>query len=210
MEESVAIRLPQIDAITDVLSTREWLESLRRDQEATLVAEKSIIADTEDLDVLQERIQFGQVLSEKMFSAPLPTAGDDASADITSDGRRAYESLLQDQSKLSSEVLRKQETADELQKELDAVRKRNFELKKRNRHLMGIIEQHRKRLEKTADQVKSNAACRELKEELESTVSRVEIAKSTLQALIVGSGVNWARDPELLETVLLCGEPLHL
>ena len=49
-----------------------------------------------------------------------------------------------------------------------------------------------------------------LKEELESTVSRVEIAKCTLQALIVGSGVNWAQDPDLLETVLLCGDSMQL
>ena len=34
------------------------------------------------------------------------------------------------------------------------------ELKKINRGLMGIIDQHSKQLEKTADDVKSNAACR--------------------------------------------------
>ena len=41
-------------------------------------------------------------------------------------------------------------------------------------------------------------------------MSRVEIAKCTLQALIVGSGVNWAQDPDLLETVLLCGDSMQL
>lgn len=82
------------------------------------------------------------------------------------------------------------------------------ELKNRNRALMAVIGHHNKRLEKMADDVRNNAACRGLKEELESTVSRVEIAKCTLQALIVGSGVNWAQDPDLLDTVLLCGDPL--
>lgn len=51
--------------------------------------------------------------------------------------------------------------------------------------------------------------CR-LTEELESAIARVEIAKCTLQALILGSGVDWAQDPELQETLFLCGDTLKL
>ncbi|XP_076444154.1 centromere protein H-like [Babylonia areolata] len=231
--------LPNADSILDVLNTRDWLDSQNYDLSVALKAEKLDLLETQDVEELQERIaalrtdlfkissdqtvkelilkraRFDQALSDKLFSMPLPLStaeAENADTEQNKDAsdREKYEVLLQEKSKVTSAIFRKSKDVADLQKELDAIRKRNYELKKTNRRLMGVLGQHRKTLEKMADNVKSNSACKELKEELESTVSRVEIAKCTLQALIVGSGVNWAEDPGLVDTVLLCGDSLHL
>ncbi|KAL8567153.1 hypothetical protein ACOMHN_033055 [Nucella lapillus] len=231
--------LPKAATVLDVLRTRDWLDGQNYDLSVASKAETLELLETQDVEELQERIaslqtdlfkissdqtvkelivkrvQLDQALSDKMFTTPLPSTvsnaeGTDSEQSKEAADRRQYEDLLQERNKLTSAILRKNQTVADSQKELDAIRKRNFELKKNNRTLMDVLSLHRKTLERMADDVKSNAACRGLKEELESTVCRVEIAKCTLQALIVGSGVNWAQDPTLLETVLLCGDSLHL
>ena len=39
-------------------------------------------------------------------------------------------------------------------------------------------------------------------------MQKIVIARHTLQGLVLGSGVNWAEDPHLLEVVLKLGETL--
>ncbi|PVD19377.1 hypothetical protein C0Q70_19865 [Pomacea canaliculata] len=195
-----------IDEDNDVEELQKRISELQREL-------LKVSADLSIREIVLRKMQFSQALSDKLFDEPLPLSDitvKNGSSSVPGEERRKFEALVQEQSSLSNTILRKHERVEELQKELDNVRKQNFELKKKNRGLMEIITQHRKRLETAMDDVKSSPACLGLKEELENTVARMNIAKCTLQALIVGSGVNWAQDSELAETVFLCGESLNL
>ena len=54
------------------------------------------------------------------------------------------------------------------------------------------------------------AYCCRLSSELNRMLSHLVISKSVLQALIAGSGVNWAQYPDLIDTIMLCGQLLDL
>ena len=49
--------------------------------------------------------------------------------------------------------------------------------------------------------------CRSIKE-FDVIIQKIVIARHTLQGLVLGSGVNWADDPYLLQVVLKLGETL--
>ncbi|XP_070205001.1 uncharacterized protein [Littorina saxatilis] len=185
-------------------------------QPMTSRAQNSGIADevntgpTFDASDRRHNDECGTDANDQPMSSPIRNLGSDkentsfcASDSSTSE----YKALLQERSDLSSSFLKEMEAVDKLEKKLAAVSKQNFELKKRNRELMGNIRGHGQYLEKVAQEVERSAACRGLKEELTERLSRIEIIKNTLQGLIMGSGVNWAQDPILLDTVLRCGDP---
>ena len=49
-------------------------------------------------------------------------------------------------------------------------------------------------------------AYREAEEALREARMKWEVMRNTVQAVIVGSGVDWARDERLREAVMACGD----
>lgn len=46
-------------------------------------------------------------------------------------------------------------------------------------------------------------------EKIDATVSKLEVCRHTFQGLVLGSGVHWAADDALKQTVLQLGKPIQ-
>jgi len=77
--------------------------------------------------------------------------------------------------------------------------RKNVELSTR---MLSLVEQANTQSKEDIDDPKSRRQLDELEASMKTSRQRWRIMKSTASATIAGSGVDWARDPKLLEIVL--------
>lgn len=73
--------------------------------------------------------------------------------------------------------------------------------------LLTLTEKKKKAREAVA---RDDQGYRAAEEALREAKIKWEVMRNTLQAIIVGSGVDWVGDKKLRDTVLSCGEELEL
>lgn len=100
---------------------------------------------------------------------------------------------------LSTDILKAREDLRQIESENMIINKENAELSSRMIVLAGEANQHKK--EEITD-MRLRQQLDKLESEVKGSRQKWRIMKSTASATIVGSGVNWARDPSLLKIVL--------
>ncbi|XP_053159974.1 centromere protein H isoform X2 [Hemicordylus capensis] len=104
--------------------------------------------------------------------------------------------------KLSTAILKSQQESRELEEKLNEVKQSRLALKRAGEcKLTQILEMKRKRKEELENMEVSDMlkkARRNLQQEIQMTT----LLQNIFQGLIIGSGVNWAKDPALKAVVL--------
>ncbi|XP_071964068.1 centromere protein H-like [Antedon mediterranea] len=124
--------------------------------------------------------------------------------------QQVYIDLVDEQTKLVTEILGHQKAIERTQKELDIVRQEAIGVKRENRVLMSGYQQMKADKVKTKKTKKRQEQEELIQKEVEDITSKITITQHILQALIMGSGVNWAKDPELQQLLISLGETVDL
>ncbi|XP_786763.2 centromere protein H [Strongylocentrotus purpuratus] len=115
--------------------------------------------------------------------------------------------LCEKQRVLSSDILAHLNACQSLQDDVDQGKKDIRDIQAGNVELMKKL-QSRESADKMND-TPSNSVQRQ-QEKLDDLISHITMEKGILQGLIIGSGVNWAKDPALKEVVIGLGQQLKL
>lgn len=209
---------------------KEWLETLKQmqngvinssDQTETASVESDSREDiTSRLAVLQDELlrvssdhavkelvvrsaQLGNILQELLFPQPRESVEEEEDR-----GRISWAGELCDRQRvLSSDILAHHGACQTLQDEIDQRKKDIRDMQASNMELMKRL-QSRERDERTVTQ--PSRSLQQQQDKLEGLVSHITMEKGILQGLIIGSGVNWAKDPALKEVVIGLGKQLDL
>ncbi|XP_063955851.1 centromere protein H-like isoform X2 [Lytechinus pictus] len=115
--------------------------------------------------------------------------------------------LCDKQRVLSSDILAHIKTCKALQDEIDQSKKDTRDVQAANVDLMKKLQSKESADRQVAEP--SNSV-RQEQEKLDDLISHVAMEKGILQGLIIGSGVNWAKDPDLKDIVIGLGQQLKL
>jgi hypothetical protein len=102
-------------------------------------------------------------------------------------------------SELSSKALSARENLKRVESEHMATARKNVEL---STTMLGLAKQANTQRKEDIDDPKSRRQLDELEASMKTSRQRWRIMKGTASATIAGSGVDWGRDPKLLEIVL--------
>ena len=150
---------------------------------------------------LVDRLRRSVVVSEAVY----PESGEPAE-DVT----REIAGLVSVRDKLVSEFLRGRRTCHTLQRELTDVTAENRRLRVANRLAMGEVQVLKAETEALSETLLQSEGARQAKRQLEMETARNTILRNVMQLLIMASGVDWAKDPELQDLLIELGEPLGL
>lgn len=139
-----------------------------------------------------QRLQMGGSLQEVLFEDDVP---------IDQAERQRIKSLVDQQRKLSTEILAHQRHCEELRREQEIVQEERRDVTQQSRVLMKQL----KELQENENKAHKDSH-KKLREDIERAEGHLSIARNVLQGLIVGSGVHWAEDPKLQELLLSLGE----
>ena len=167
----------------------------------------SSIASVKEL--ILQRSQVEQVLLEQLF----PPHEQDGSGDSVDGGpkRKIDEDLLkitEKQAKISSEILGHHRKIQETKPELDDLKRKRRDLMIKSRELVYDIKECQERHKNNQYTSLSDDRIKQAKERLDDELGKVIVQRNIIQSLILGSGINWARDPEMKEFLLSLGEPI--
>ncbi|KAG0649932.1 hypothetical protein D0Z07_3957 [Hyphodiscus hymeniophilus] len=102
-------------------------------------------------------------------------------------------------SELSSKVQSAQKDLETVELENIAITKKNVELSAK---MLALAEEAAVQRKEDISDPKTRQQLDELEAEMRISRQRFRVMKATAIAIIAGSGIDWARDPELLEIVL--------
>lgn len=188
-EETEKIKLPPSDADIEI----EISQLIKK------FHQKTCINSRRELTV--EKLQIGNVLLKSLFEK------DELANPFFS---KHLKKLLLYQCRQSTEILETQKELSGLQAELDDLKDQNQKIMAQNRELMTYLDDTNKNLQTMNKQFDSKEKESQILEELEIKKKQNNAIKYILQMLIIASGVNWAEDPELLETMIQLGIELQI
>ncbi|ELT87539.1 hypothetical protein CAPTEDRAFT_221234 [Capitella teleta] len=155
-------------------------------------------------DLIKHRLMTSMALTKILFPGPPEESGD-----LTpSQNKAEYLSLVDQQSTLSSAVLKIHQNLDSLKTELDQLQRDNLNLVQSNRQLMAELRREKDQQEVETTQNKDSPALARAQEKYDSSLAQLQVCRHMFQGLILGSGVDWAKDKKLRETVLRLGRPI--
>ncbi|CAE1325212.1 CENPH [Acanthosepion pharaonis] len=187
-EETEKMTLPPSDADIEIEISR-LIKKLQQ---------KTCINSRRELTV--EKLQIGNVLLKSLFEK------DDLTNPYFS---KRLKKLLLYQCRQSAEILESQKELSTLQAELDDLKDLNQKIITQNRELMNFLDNTNKNLESMNKHFDSKKEEALILEELQIKKKQNNAIKYIMQTLIIASGVNWAEDPELLDTMIQLGIELQ-
>jgi cell division septum initiation protein DivIVA len=102
-------------------------------------------------------------------------------------------------SELSSKIQSAQKDLERAEHENAVIAQKNVELSTR---MLALAQEANTQRKEDIDDPKARQQLDELEAEMRISRQRFRIMKGTASATIAGSGIDWARDPKLLEIVL--------
>lgn len=153
--------------------------------------------DKDRKEVIIKRIQLGNFLVREIFE-------EENINDENKEKLKYIAELLEKQCRLVTEIMKALKRTTELRSKLDTLKKDSFEKRTESRRIMLEI----KGKNEAKQQIIRDPETMQSLKEFDIIMQKIVIARHTLQGLVLGSGVNWADDPQLLEVVLKLGETL--
>eukprot|EP00054_Salpingoeca_dolichothecata_P016871 m.99609 g.99609 ORF g.99609 m.99609 type:complete len:272 (+) comp22184_c0_seq1:36-851(+) len=143
--------------------------------------------------------------SNKAHGQDVPLDNEQLDVDL----RAELKELCLSRDRLALQLLERRQIVNQLSVDLMKLQKRCASIQRTNRKLMQQLNQQREEnSNKASKQLPPALIARQHK--LEGLVDRNTMLRNVFQSLIVGSGVDWAADPELQETLLSLDAPLDL
>lgn len=153
--------------------------------------------DKDRKETIIRRIQQGNFLVKQVFE-------ENHEGKETKEKVRYIVELLERQCQMVTEIMKALKKSDELRNKLDALKQENFEKRRESRKLMLEI----KEKNEAKQQIIRDPETTQSIKDFDVIMQKIIIARHTLQGLVLGSGIDWAADPQLLEIVLKLGETL--
>ncbi|KAI8506363.1 hypothetical protein Bbelb_157900 [Branchiostoma belcheri] len=221
-----------VDALelVELKGTKEWVRRQLVEHEATLLArQQDVAADNSTTqeevnanilelqsqlqeqstklsvqELVLERLQCGDVLSKFLFDPP----DSETTEEVEPSDKEKWKisEMVKKQNELVFELGKCHKDVQDLQENLDEVKKKSFEQQVRNRELMTLVQQ-RKEKQQGRSQEDSNDRVKMLESKLAQAMSDISRLQHIYQALVVGSQVHWAQDPDLQELMISLGSP---
>ncbi|XP_070542828.1 centromere protein H-like [Ptychodera flava] len=208
----------------DLIRKKDWLRNQKLDHKAVL-ASAALAPSSNDIEKLDESIANLKVdlfelsiehsLKERKLQSAQCAAllkeflSKDSEGGLFNENEKQNVSeMCKKQSELSSEILERLKETEDLQKELDETKKQCLEMKKSNRELMLQIQEKQSATDKEQQRDAESEEITRIKEELDELTTKISLVRGVFQGVVVGSGVNWAEDPDLAETVIALGQPI--
>lgn len=171
----------------------ERIEGLQEELQETAI-------DTELRQSMISRLKLGQ----KLISVVLEAEEEDGGGENPC--TRSIRHQVEELTDLSSRVLTlHKHMCESLQPTLN-IEKHNVDLKHENRRLLETLQKSQKAKEKVALEKSQSPAIQQMEKQVELQEAKVDVMRQVLQGLILGSGVHWAADDDLRNTVLNLGE----
>ncbi|XP_071484693.1 uncharacterized protein [Diadema antillarum] len=186
------------------------------DLNSKLVAlEEELLTASMNHGVKQQIITSAQLCS-RLLELLFPPADADAAPDVE-DGAKAEEKekrawageLVDRQRTLASDILAHHECCQTLQDKIDQKKKEIRDLQASNVELMTRLQSIEKQ-QQDGGSGTSSRSLQEQQEKLDNLISHITMERGILQGLVIGSGVNWAKDEHLRKVVIGLGKPLQL
>ncbi|XP_060072149.1 centromere protein H-like [Ylistrum balloti] len=217
----------QQETSATLLAKQNWLQAQIDNHKAEILAGSTADEDTDGkTDVLADlekelldeyiekdkkeliikRMQMGNFLIKQLFEQSTSDDIDPAEKEEKAVRVKYLKELLDKQCGLVSGIMKNQ-------KEMESKKKRLVDLKKQNFDQMSVNRQNMQTLrERENPQCADNQdeETKTLFEDLDKNLQKIAIVRNTLQAVIVGSGINWAQDPAMQDLVLDLGKKLEL
>ncbi|XP_071483992.1 uncharacterized protein [Diadema antillarum] len=189
---------------------------------AKLVAlEEELLTASMNHGVKQQIITSAQLCS-RLLELLFPPADANAAPDVdlnvdVDDDAKAEEKekrawageLVDRQRTLASDVLAHHECCQTLQDKIDQKKKEIRDLQASNVELMTRLQSMEKQQQDSRIGT-SSRSLQEQQEKLDNLISHITMERGILQGLVIGSGVNWAKDEHLRKVVIGLGKPLQL
>ncbi|XP_078676749.1 centromere protein H-like [Branchiostoma floridae x Branchiostoma belcheri] len=213
--------------LVELKGTKDWVRRQLVEHKATLLARQQDVADNSTQEevnasilelqsqlqdqstklsvqeLVLERLQCGDVLSKFLFDSPDSERTEEEPSDKE---KGKICDMVKKQNELVFELGKYHKDIQDLQENLDEVKKKSFEQQVRNRELMTLLQQ-RKEEQQQRSQEDSNDRVKMLESKLGEAMSDISRLQHIYQALMVGSQVHWAQDPELQELMISLGSP---
>lgn len=217
----------QQETSTTLLAKQDWLQAQIDNHKAEALTGGSVaIDDTGGTEVLADlekklveeyiekdkkeliirRMQMGKFLIKQLFEKSTANDVDPSEKEKQIVRIKYLKDLLDKQCALVSGILKSVKEMEPKQKRLVELKKQNFDQMSRNRQDMQTLHERQNPQSST----NQNQETKNLLEELDKILQKITITRNTLQAVIVGSGINWAQDPAMQELVLEIGKKLEL
>ncbi|KAI8507838.1 hypothetical protein Bbelb_140780 [Branchiostoma belcheri] len=216
--------------LVELKGTKEWVRRQLVEHNATLLArqqdvaaENSTTQEEVNASILElqsqlqeqstklsvqemvlERLQCGDVLSKFLFDPPDSETAEEVEPSDKEKGKIC--DMVKKQNELVFELGKCHKDIQDLQENLEEVKKKSFEQQVRNRELMTLVQQ-RKEKQQGRSQEDSNDRVKMLESKLAQAMSDISRLQHIYQALVVGSQVHWAQDPDLQELMISLGSP---
>ncbi|XP_033749558.1 centromere protein H-like [Pecten maximus] len=212
---------------TTLLAKQNWLQAQIDNHKAVMLAgstadedtggKADVLADLEKKlvdayiekdrkELIIKRMQMGEFLIKQLFEQSTADGIDPAEKEKQTVRIKYLKELLDKQCGLVSGIMKNVKEMEPKKKRLVELKKQNFDQMGTNRHDMEAL-QDRQNPKVTDNQ---DPETQQLLEELDKSLQKITIVRNTLQAVIVGSGINWAQDPAMQELVLEMGKKLEL
>ncbi|XP_072166963.1 uncharacterized protein [Diadema setosum] len=204
-----AIRVSADDNLTSENDQAEDLNS-------KLVAlEEELLTASMNHGVKQQIVTSAQLCS-RLLELLFPPADASAAPDVDDDAKaeekekRVWAGELVDRQRtVASDILAHHECCQTLQDKIDQKKKEIRDLQASNVELMTRLQSVEKQQQDSGSGT-SSRSLQEQQEKLDNLISHITMERGILQGLVIGSGVNWAKDEHLRKVVIGLGKPLQL
>eukprot|EP00058_Branchiostoma_floridae_P014248 XP_002599736.1 hypothetical protein BRAFLDRAFT_105174 [Branchiostoma floridae] len=153
-----------------------------------------------------ERLQCGDALSKFLFDSPDLGGTEEEPSDKE---KEKIGEMVKKQNELVFELGKYHKDIQDLQENLDRVKKDSFEQQVRNRELMTQVQQ-RKEGQQQRSQDDSSDRVKMFESHLEQAMSKISSLQHIFQALMIGSQVHWADDPDMEQLMISLGTPPNI
>ncbi|XP_066283988.1 centromere protein H-like [Branchiostoma lanceolatum] len=224
--EEQVLEEEDVAELVELKGTKEWVRRQHVEQEATLLARQqepdnntqeevnASILHLQSLlqeqstklsvqELVLERLQCGDVLSKLLFDSP---DSESTEEEPSEKDKEKIGEMVKQQNELVFELGKYHKDIQDLQENLDEVKKQSFEQQVRNRELMTRLQQ-RKEEQQQRSQEDSSDKVKMLESKLQQAMSNISSLQHIFQALIFGSQVHWAEDPDLQDLMISLGTP---
>ncbi|XP_078596897.1 centromere protein H-like [Branchiostoma floridae x Branchiostoma japonicum] len=216
-----------VTELVELKGTKEWVRRQLVEHEATLLARQQDGADNSTQEevntnilhlqsqlheqstklsvqeLVLERLQCGDALSKFLFDSPDLGGTEEEPSDKE---KEKISEMVKKQNELVFELGKYHKDIQDLQENLDRVKKESFEQQVRNRELMTQVQQ-RKEGQQQRSQDDSSDRVKMFESHLEQAMSKISSLQHIFQALMIGSQVHWAEDPDMEQLMISLGTP---
>lgn len=218
--------------VEELLQEREWLccrrSQLKAELQASQTGPRNYIDDVPDeelpqlYDGLKNKLLMKavvhngrelfkeQVIGRREMLADILCDEDGETDQEMLEMKRELESLLDEYTAVAVQVAKEYQEVEALEKTLKDIKAENLELSKKSQALYSQIEKKKQEREEELKILTTDSSGTSVHDKLKTKLHQNFIQNNTLQALILGSGLDWTQDPKLRQMMISAGRTVNI